>query len=193
MSTTTRRFRRRCGLSLAEVLIAGTIAAMLLISIATAYDASSQSIQVNDRFTRAAQIARLTVRNLVEDCRRAEACQVGPSALQSQAVVADQTTLDVIRPDGTVISYAYDADARQLTMTINDPTNPVTAIVARDVEMCRFTGEVEPHPDTGIRRTIRVMIELQIQVDDQPLYLSGSAVPRREMVYMIGEDSAESL
>jgi hypothetical protein len=175
--------RRRRGLSLAEVLIAGAIVAMLLIAIAAAYDAMAQSVEVNDRFNRGAQIARIGVRRMVEEVRTAEAVQVGTPKQQSEASVIDATNLDIIQPSGRVVHYVYDADAKQVLYRIDDPDDPVEVVLARNVAAASFTADIEPHPDTGVRRTVRVVIELTMDVDGQTLYLCGSAVPRREMVY----------
>ena len=175
--------RRRRGLSLAEVLIAGSIAAMLLLAIAAAYDAMAQSVEVNDRFNRAAQIARISVRKIVEEVRTAEACQVGTSAQQSQTSIIGAPNLDVIRGDGKIVHYLFDADAKQVRLVVDDAVSPMDVVLARDVESASFTADIEPHPETGVRRTVRVVIELQLDIDGQSLYLCGSSVPRREMVY----------
>jgi hypothetical protein len=179
----THRPRRRRGLSLAEILIAGVIVAMLLISIAAAYDAMAQSVEVNDRFNRCAQIARIGVRRMVEEVRTAEAVQVGTSDQQTQTSITDATNLDIIQPSGRVVHYVYDKDLRQVLYRIDDATNPVEVVLARDVADAAFTADIEPHPDTGVRRTVRVVVELTMDVEGQTLYLCGSAVPRREMVY----------
>lgn len=178
-----RHSRRLRGLSLVEVLVAGTISAMLLIAIAAAYDAMAQSVEVNDRFNRAAQIARISVRRLVEEVRTAEAVQVGTTAQQSQSSIVGATNLDVIRADGKVIHYVFDSDLKQVLLRIDDAVSPVEVVLARDVESASFSADIEPHPDTGVRRTVRVVAEVRLNVDGQSLYLCGSAVPRREMVY----------
>lgn len=177
------RGRRRRGLSLAEILIAGTIVAMLLFAVATAYDATANSVEVNDRFNRAAQTARIGVRRMVEGVRTAEACQVGTAEQQAQSSVVDATNLDIIEPDGTVIHYVYDADAKQLRLQVDDAVTPMDVVLARNVTQCSFTADIEAHPQTGVRRTVRVVVEMWLNVDGQTLYLSGSAVPRREMAY----------
>jgi hypothetical protein len=175
--------RLRLGLSLVEILIAGSVAAVLLTAVATAFDATSRSVQVNDRFNRAAQIARIGVRRMVEDVRTAEACQVGEPSQQSQKSIVNASLLSVIRADGKLVRYEFDATNKVLNFVSGDPLAPTTVVLARNVEDARFSADIEPHPDTGIRRTVRVVIELRLNVGGQSLYLSGSAVPRREMVY----------
>ena len=178
----SRRPRRR-GLSLAEVLIATSITASILLSVAMAYSASAQAIKVNDDFVRASQTARIGVRNIVEAVRTSEACRVGPQSAQSSGLIENADTLSIILADGTVVSYVFDEANRQLLYRIEDEANPVQVVLARNVDFARFTGEVEPHPHTGLRRTIRVLVEIQVGVGGQTLYLCGSSVPRREMIY----------
>ena len=178
-----RSARRRRGLSLVEVLVAGAITAMLLIAVATAYEASAQGVEVNTRFNRAAQTARVGMRRMVEEVRTAEACQVGDSSQQGQPAVIDAANLDLIRTDGTVVSYVFDATSKTVRLKMESTAGTVDVVLARNVRSAKFTSDVQAHPQTGIRRTVRVSIQLEVEVDGQPLYLSGSAVPRREMVY----------
>lgn len=181
--------RPRRGLSLAEILIASSIIAMLLLSVSMAYQASAQSIEANDRFVRASQTARISVRNIISAVRTSEACQVGDSNRQGNNTIADETKLSIILAGGSVVVYEFLPDERQLVYRIEDATSPVEVVMARNVEFVRFTGEIEPHPETGIRRTVRVLIEMQVLVEGQSLYLCGSSVPRREMIYAGGEGS----
>lgn len=174
---------RRRGLSLLEMLIAGTVVAMLLIPVAVAFDATARSVRINDEFNRAAQVARIGVRRMVEEVRTAEACQVGTAEQQSQSTILDAANLSVIQPSGRVVHYLFDSAANELRLKIDDPDNPMDVVLARNVASARFSADIEPHPESGIRRTIRVVIELTLNVDGQELYLSGSAVPRREMAY----------
>ena len=184
-SRTRRRptSRRRAGLSLAEVLIAGAIAASLLIAVASAYEATAKSIEINDRFNRAAQTARIGVRRMVEEVRTAEAVQVGDAAQQTQSAIVGAANLDVIRGDGTVVHYEFDAANKLVRFKVDDAVNPKDVVLARNVADARFSADIVPHPQTGVRRTVRVVVEMTLNVDGQTLYLSGSAVPRREMVY----------
>jgi hypothetical protein len=165
------------------VLIAGSIAAMLLMAIATAYDAMAKSVQVNDRFNRAAQIARISMRKMVEEVRIAEAVQVGTTAQQSQSSIVGATNLDLIRADGKIVHYVFDASLKQVLLRVDDAVSPMQVVLAREVESATFSADIEPHPETGVRRTVRVVIEVRLDVDGQSLYLCGSSVPRREMVY----------
>ena len=177
------RLRRSRGLSLVEVLIAGAIAATLLLAVATAFEASAKSVEVNERFNRAAQTARIGVRRMVEEVRTAEACRVGTLADQSKSFVIGASSLDVIRADGKVVQYVYDAAQKQIRFKVLDATNPMDVVLARNVTSAKFSSDIAAHPQTGIRRTVRVVVEMTLNVDSQTLYLSGSAVPRREMVY----------
>ena len=174
-----RRIRR--GLSLAEVLISGAIVAMLLMAVAASFDALSQQVQVNTSFNQAAQTARMGLRRIVRDVRTCTTCATGDDAT-IDALATDDTKLTVIRDDGTSVQYVYDALAGTVRLKIGGDT-PLDVVVARNVENAIFSSEVEQHPETGVYRTARVVVQLWLNVDGLPLYLTGSAAPRREMVY----------
>lgn len=175
--------RPRRGLSLAEVLIAGSIVAMLLIAVAASFDAMSQQVQVNTSFNQAAQTSRMGLRRIVQDVRTCTRCIVGLDASQAATVSADGPALTVIQNDGQVVRYVFYPDERTVRLEIDDPAVPLSVVVARDVSNAVFSSEVEPHPETGAYRTTRIVAQLWLEVGGQPLYLTGSAAPRREMVY----------
>lgn len=181
ISRSNRRPRR--GLSLAEVLIAGSIVAMLLIAVAASFDAMAQQVQVNTSFNQAAQTSRMGLRRIVRDVRTCTRCIVGLDASQAATVATEGPALTIIQSNGKVARYVFNAAERTVRLEIDDPANPLSVIVARDVSNALFASEVEPHPETGAYRTTRVTAQLWLEVEGQPLYLSGSAVPRREMVY----------
>ena len=175
-----RRPRRR-GLSLAEVLISGAIVSMLLMAVAASFDALSQQVEVNTSFNQAAQTARMGLRRIVRDVRTCTACATGDDAIVD-ALATDDTTLTVIRDDGTTVQYVFDPVANTVRLKVAG-ADPLDVVVARNVENAIFSSEVEQHPETGAYRTARVVVQLWLKVDGQPLYLTGSAAPRREMVY----------
>src|SRR4051812_13330666 len=69
------RARRR--LSLPEVLISLAISALPLTPVAAASSASASAIDINDRFFRASQAARVSSAQLTSILRRCDSCQVG--------------------------------------------------------------------------------------------------------------------
>lgn len=173
----------RAGLGLAEVLISLVICAMLLTAVAVAFNATTSAVEVNDRFFRASQTARVAMTQMLAAARRSDVAQVGTAAQQGQSTIENASNLDIITPDGEMFSYVFDAGGRELRMVVKTADGDVTRTLARDIKNCRFDGTIEPHPQTGVRRLVRISISLVVEIENQQLLLSGSAVPRREIVY----------
>lgn len=180
----TRSSSRRRGLSLAEVLIAVTIASGVLVAVATSFEASSATIEKNDRFATAVHSARLGVNRLVFELRTCETCQVGESEAQADGATISSNFVDVIREDGSLVRFTYDAAEGVILLegTHEDGT-PYSVVLVREVTAANFQGVVEANPHTGILRTVRTDLRLTVAVEEQSLTLTGAAVPRREMVY----------
>lgn len=174
---------RHRGLSLAEVMISLAISALLLTAVAVAFSATTSAIEVNDRFFRASQAARVAMGQMVAAARKSDSAQVGTTAQQSLNQISNASNLDIITTEGDEFSYVYDSTRHQLQMVIPNPSGDITRILARDVESARFDAAIEAHPDTGVRRLVRVSMTIIIKIGNQELLLSGSAVPRREMIY----------
>ncbi len=170
-------------MSLAEVLIATAIIAALLVAVAFSFEAMSKSVAINTRYNQAAQTARMGMGRLTEDVRVSEATFIGMTTNAPTMTSTTGSELTLIEPAGRVVHYVFDADERTVRLMVDDPTNPINVVVAREVSNATFSGDVEAHPQTGVYRTVRVTVQLWLNVDGQPLYVSGSAVPRREMVY----------
>lgn len=175
---------RPAGLGLAELLISLAICAGLLTAVAAAFHSTTLAIEVNDRFFRASQTARVAMTQMTYAVRNSDAARVGLPEQQSQSVISDASNLDLITADGRQISYVFDSGNRTLSLVrTNDDGTQSSYLLARDVASASFDGIMEQHPDTGVRRLVNVSIALVIEVEDQRLLLSGSAIPRRELVY----------
>jgi prepilin-type N-terminal cleavage/methylation domain-containing protein len=175
--------RRRRGLSLVELMISLAISSMLLVAVAGAYSASSNMIQVNDRFARATQAARVSMTQLLTEIRRSDFIDLG----------ADQVHIfrpqELISPDEFMRTYRWlPGDANnppRLVVTIKDVDDRVVTgphTLARNVQAFSLhadTREVEDGPPIIIRVTVTLVVE----IDGSTIRLSGSAVPRRAMIY----------
>lgn len=171
--------RRSRGLSLVELLISLAISVMLLTAVAAAFHSTTTAIEVNDRFFRASQTARIAMTQMTAAVRQSDSCQVGAADQQTGSAVDNATNLDIITPVGRMYSYVYAPAAEELRVVLHEATGDVTRVLARNVVSCDFDSKLDLTP----KRTVRVNITLIVEVDNQRLLLSGSAVPRREMVY----------
>src|SRR5688572_27782762 len=89
LKTTVRRCRR--GLSMMETLISVAITGMLLTGLASAFVSSADAVEMNEQFFRATQAARVTLNQVVVECRRADAIQCSNTGVYNY--------FDVIRPE----------------------------------------------------------------------------------------------
>ncbi|MEO6436737.1 MAG: hypothetical protein ABIP55_13390 [Tepidisphaeraceae bacterium] len=163
---------RPTGLGLIEAVITLVICSTLLLAIGSAYVASAQAITVNDNFFRASQAARVAMTQLQSAIRRSDALQV-PSS----------TRVDLIAFDARDLSYVYNSASRQLRLVTNASTTDPDYVLARNVTAVSFAADSENDPDTGTSRVVRVTINLDLNVGNEQIHLSGSAVPRRALVY----------
>jgi prepilin-type N-terminal cleavage/methylation domain-containing protein len=151
----------RAGLSLVEVLIALSITAMLLTAVAAAFSASAKAIEVNDQFFRATQAARVSVNRVVSDLRR---CDHGR--------VYGTNVLEITSTTGSTHSYTFDAVNQRLTLTQGIAPDITVSQLASNVESCSF------YTDNS-----SVGMNIIVTVGNNKIALSGSAIPRRRMVY----------
>ncbi|HEY0008482.1 MAG TPA: hypothetical protein VGB55_07155 [Tepidisphaeraceae bacterium] len=169
------RFLPRRGMMLAELLISVSITAMLLTAMSGVFMSVSQSVRVNDQFSRASQAGRSAMVRLTRDVRTSDACQVGTSQEQGASRVTSNL-LEVVTLGQQTIEYRFDADARTLTMTTDGGT-PV--VLVRNVTG-RFSSVIEDAGD-GARQTVSVSIALTVSDSAQSVSLNGSVTPRRSM------------
>lgn len=154
--------RCRRGLSLVEVLISLAVVALLLTAIAAAYAAACSGIELNDRFFRATQAGRVSLNRILTESRQ---------SIDAEAI--DSERLEVTRLDGSKQAYWFDHATRRLMVTDNSvPLQPVDRVLASNVESVAFD-------DADGTVTVR----LTVAIDTSRITLSGSAMPRRNVVY----------
>lgn len=158
---TRRSSRARSrGMGLVELLISLGISAVLLTGVATAFVAASVAVKANDEFSRATQAARVSVNQIMSLARQ---CQNG---------TVDTSTLTLKLVDGTVRSYGVNKLARELQVNYESLVPPEMHPLARNVDDVTFATD-----GTTITMTITV------RVGNQQLQLTGSAMPRRSVIY----------
>lgn len=178
----------RQGLSLIEVMISLVISAMLLTAVAAAFSASASAIDINDRFFRASQSARVSMNQMLSAIRRCQSCRVGDVADPPTDVVS-ANDIHIITADGEFRIYKYFATdsngnpERKLKLIRSDVLTDTAYPLASNITSATFTGVFEQDPKTLVRRMVRVTVDLVVQIGDDQIRLSGSAVPRRAMVY----------
>ena len=180
---TISRSRRRHGLSMMETLVSIAITSMLLSGLATAFVSSADAVEQNEQFFRATQASRITLNQVLVECRRADALQC------SNAAPYDY--FDVIRPEEVLETnevfrrYQFDATAKQITLTIhyNDNTTSPSYVMVRNVEAAEF-GPPQTGKDSNNAVVVqRLPVVLTVKVGKNVVTLNGAAGPRRAMSF----------
>jgi prepilin-type N-terminal cleavage/methylation domain-containing protein len=177
--------RRRRGLSLIEIMIALAIAATLLTAAAAAFNASSDVVRTNDEFFRATQAARVSLHQILTNVRRASSVEDNRDPVTR---IPDTTKLQLTtarNDDGSgqdLLTYKYlPANQKLMLLTDEDLTDPDYTLasnvgtLAFDVEM----GKDYNNADV----VVRVDVSITVKVGRNSVTLSGSAAPRRNIIY----------
>ena len=153
-------------MGLVEAMISLAISAALLAAVAGAYSASSAAIEGNDQFFRASQGSRVSMTRLLHEVRHCSSIDVYTDHL------------NLMTADNEDCTYRYDATARQLKLVLNDREGRPEYVLATDVTSATFAvGATQPN------NVAPVTVTFIVQVGNQQVRLSGSAVPRSGIAY----------
>jgi prepilin-type N-terminal cleavage/methylation domain-containing protein len=168
---------RRRGLSLVEIMVALAITATLLTAAAVAFNASSAIVTANDEFFRATQAARVSMHQILTQVRRG-----------SVNTAWNATTLRLItaaNDDGSGeddITYSFVSADKKLKLITNDVLTDPDYVLASNVSDLKFGVEIG-EDYTKAPCVVRVTVSITVRVGDNVVTLSGSAAPRRNLVY----------
>ncbi|HEX8916120.1 MAG TPA: prepilin-type N-terminal cleavage/methylation domain-containing protein [Humisphaera sp.] len=183
MPTLIRRRRARRGLSLMEAMISMSITTMLLTGIASAFVAASSAMETNDQFFRATQAARVTMNQVLVECRRADAVMAGAGGATNYFDVI--RPVEVLEPNESYRRYKFDASTKQVTLTIykTDGTTIGPYTMVRNVESAVF-GPPQMGVDANNATVVqRLPVTLKVTVGKNTVTLNGAAGPRRAMKF----------
>lgn len=177
LSTSRARGGRRRGLSLIEVMVSLAITAALLTAAAVAFTTSADVIQANDEFFRATQAARISLHQVLTQVRRG-----------SVSTTWDANTLRVVTAvnddgsGGDDYTYKYLPANKKLMLVTNDDLTDPDYTLASNVDAMVF--DVELGQDYTLAPCVaRVTVAVTVKVGGNVVTLSGSAAPRRNLVY----------
>jgi prepilin-type N-terminal cleavage/methylation domain-containing protein len=169
-------WRRRRGLSLVEVMFALAITATLLTAAAIAFNVSSDLVQENDRFFRATQAARISMHQILTQVRRGSVSRTWDASTLRLVTAQDSAGND------DDLTYKFVKANKQLTLVTNDNPNDADYVLADDVDDLKFDVE-EGQDYTKAPCVVRVTVYITVKVGHNTVILSGSAAPRRNLVY----------
>jgi type II secretory pathway component PulJ len=174
---TERSSRHGRGLSIAEVLISLAISAMLLVGVATAYNASATAIDGNDRFFRATQAGRVTMTQLLNEIRKAESVVV--AATNDSIIITRRSDLRVNSEEQSR-EFKYDATARKIKLKIYYKKADGTTYQSPDYSLASNVIEAKFGPAEQVGGVdARVPVTVVIQLGSNTVRLSDTTSVRR--------------
>ena len=175
--------RPRRGLTLMEAMVSISITTMLLAGISASFVSSANAVNANDQFFRATQAARVTMNQILVECRRADAVQCSSTGTYDYFDVIRPA--EVLDPNEVYRRYRYDAANKQITLTIRyaDGTDSAAYVMARNVSAATF-GPPQMGIDANNASVVqRLPISLTTKVGGNVVTLNGAAGPRRAMKF----------
>jgi prepilin-type N-terminal cleavage/methylation domain-containing protein len=172
------RSRKSQGFSLAEMLLALTIIAMLMASIATAFHAASRSYDANSQVSRATHTARSVLTRMMREVRT---CSTLTSVSTSE--YTQLTITPAVDGSGlTKIVYVLQGNTLHCIRTVSGVDQDITVIggeqgvSVQSMTFVRETDAVDPSKVLGLTAT------LGISVDGHVLDVTSTAALRKNQL-----------
>lgn len=172
-----KRRQTKPGFTVAEMLLALVVSAMLLTAIATAMHASLLSYKENEQIAAATQTARAVLNRMTRDIRTA------------RAVSHTGDLLRIIPPeDGGIAEIQYERDGSEMIyrVTKEDGTQSSYPLVADtdDVTISSFSIAEETGLDwQGFTCVKSLSMRITFEIDGKTFSHAATARPRRNLVY----------
>jgi type II secretory pathway component PulJ len=169
--------RSRRGLSIAEVLISLAISAMLLVGVATAYNASASAVEGNDRFFRATQAGRVTMTQLINEIRKAESINVAPT--NDSIIITRRADLRVNSEEQSR-EFKYNATNKKITLKIYYKKADGSTYQSPDYALASNVTEAKFGPAEQVGGVdARVPVTVVIQFGGNTVRLSDTTTVRK--------------
>lgn len=175
--------RRRFGVTMMEMMVSMTITSMLLAGVAGSFVSSANVVTANDAFFRASQAARVTLNQVVVECRRAEAVQCSNTGIYNYFEII--RPVEVLEINEVSRRYTFDSANRWITLTIHyvDGSDSTPRIMVRNVSSASF-GPPQMGVDSNNATVVqRMPVSITIGVGANAVTMSGATGPRRAMKY----------
>lgn len=161
------RYKR--AFTLAELLIALAITAMILAAVATAFNASIINYKQNKNLFEAVNNARQALSRITTQLRSATAVDT--------ASPTNECTL--ITAAGEDITYRYNSSDNTLYLVTNDDLTDEDYILSEDVTAMTFTKQTDS--DGGVTFVESMQISMTVTIDDISRTVSSAVVIRRNL------------
>lgn len=162
--------------TLVELLVSVAIGAMLLTSLAAAFNASLLSYDENGKIAQATQTARAVLDRIADEVRTADAVQCYEHEVQ------------IIPPENaqglTLIRYASSGLTVQCSRTVGATTTTSSLLGGGDVSVTDFSVQWVMGTDAnGVSCTRSVTVHLGLSAGGRAMGATRSASPRRNLAY----------
>ena len=170
-------YRTSKAFTVAELLLALTISALLLLAIATVMYAGLENYKQNEQLATVTQTARGVLNRMTRDIRTAE------------AIDYDSEVFTIIPPDdgSGITQIQYERDGEELIYRVTKDTVETTEnLVASsdDVYISAFSVTEETGQDwEGYDCTKCLAVRIALSIDGKTHSFSATARPRRNLVY----------
>lgn len=167
---------RRRAFTLAEILLAMAILAVLLTAVAAAMQASFKGYKDNDRLAAANQAARSVMNRITRDIR---SCYDAQTTATSVSIVTNSTGLTVIKYELINQALHYSKTGIATSILLGDGND---RIKVTDFSAC--SDQNTGHDSKGRPCSTWVMVSMTIVVDNvQSFTLTATADPRANQLY----------
>jgi len=168
-----KRQARSTGFTIVELLMALSIAAVLLAAIAASVHATLMSYDENEKVSLATQAGRWALQRMMSDVRTAAAVDVYSGSMT--IVPAENRGIDQIE-------YYYTNGILYYKQTVGTETTVEPIVGDREVKLTAFTLNAQMGTNQeGLSCTARVKARLTFTVGDETLSMTASSAPRRNL------------
>ncbi|MFW6155339.1 MAG: PilW family protein [Planctomycetota bacterium] len=165
------------GLGMVELLLSLSIMALLLTSVAAAFQASLNTVDENQKIAAVTHNARIVLNRMMAEIRQAEAVECNPHKVSIIPPDGDATLIEYqLDGDNNILWYRQTIDGTVYSHRILAPDNGA-AIHAFDI----FYETGTDHEGLGCVR--RVTAELDVSVGDNRFAVTASTNPRRNLIW----------
>lgn len=173
------RLRQRRGLSFVEAMISLAISSLLLVGVASAYNASADAAEGNDRFFRATQAARVSMNQMLTEIRRADKITTAPT---NDSIIFDRSPDTRMNSEEQSREFKYDAAAKTVTLTIYFKKADGSTYIKGPYTMCRNVVEAKfgpPEKNKALTLELRVPVTMVVSIGGSTVRFSDTSGPRR--------------
>jgi type II secretory pathway component PulJ len=158
--------------TLAELLIALAVTAMLLTAIAVALNASFMNYQENEDIFKSINSARQALFRITTQLRTAEAVATDDPANECTLLIGNP-------PSTSSITYRYDSSDNKLYLITNDDPSDDDYVLCDNVTALTFTRQTETRD--AVTYVKGVQISITVASGNVSKTLSAAAVVRRNL------------